>query len=90
MFTEEGPSAHTLQQWPAELHKAFKAQELIGWEQVLYGRLSKQWKDLATDTATGSYRQWTRKPSGSSGHMDWTYGPSGTRWCTGLTENFCN
>ncbi|KAI2488683.1 hypothetical protein MHU86_14057 [Fragilaria crotonensis] len=50
-------------QYPGELHEAIQQQSVIGWCQMLYGRLSKQWSnanyshsDNPTDTIEGSWQ----------------------------------
>ena len=43
----EPPSSETRAEWPPELQVAYSAQEAIGWEQVLLGRLAKHWEELA-------------------------------------------
>ena len=48
-------SNHTAHQ----LYKAYKEQQLIGWEQILYGRISKKWEAIATSNWTSNNKKWT-------------------------------
>ena len=41
------PSPETREGWPPELREAYSTQELIGWDQVLLGRIAKDWEQLA-------------------------------------------
>ena len=41
------PTIDTKQEWPVELQEAYESQERIDWDQVLLGRLAKEWKSLA-------------------------------------------
>ncbi len=42
--SEEIPDAFT--EWPSDLQKAYSIQSQIGWENVFYGRMAKQWERL--------------------------------------------
>ena len=42
-----------------QLYKACKEQQLIGWEQILYGRISKKWETIATSNWTSNNKKWT-------------------------------
>ena len=42
-----------------QLHKACKEQQLIGWEQILHGRISKKWETIATSNWTSNNKKWT-------------------------------
>jgi len=61
----ECPTNADRQDWPSELTAAYEAQVDIGWDQVLYGRVSTNWENLAQSSARDpnichQYR-WTRK-----------------------------
>jgi hypothetical protein len=42
-----------------QLYKAYQEQQLIGWEQILHGRISKKWENIATSNWTSNNRKWT-------------------------------
>ena len=69
-FIEDGISEITIQEWPDELQKAYRAQDSIGWVHFLYGRISQKWRDLAEDMTPGAGSQWTRKTI----RIFWSYG----------------
>ena len=41
------PTNETKADWPKELREAYDGQTEIGWDQILYGRIGKQWDGLA-------------------------------------------
>ena len=41
----EGSNDRTRKGWPRQFMEAYESQLEIGWEQVMYGRISKQWKE---------------------------------------------
>ena len=59
------PTDATLKDWPSNFQEAYESQKAIGWEQVMYGRLSTRWEPLANsdqgvDNSTGA-SQWTSR-----------------------------
>ena len=69
VFGSEHPPEATMKDWPINLQDAYKAQVAIGWNQVLYGRISTQWNALASgEQFTGSLEdhKWTGKVIRSS------------------------
>ena len=70
MFTDDDQPETTIREWSNEIQNAYKSQQLIGWAQFLYGRVSKKWTALVDDTAPGTGSQWTRKTI----RLFWTYG----------------
>ena len=43
----EDLSQSTIEDWPGYLQRAYATQELIGWNQVLYGRIGVHWEEIA-------------------------------------------
>jgi len=37
------PEEHTIELYPSEYHPIFSSQKSIGWKQIYYGQISKQW-----------------------------------------------
>ena len=77
MMTLQGynhPSDNEMQQWPQPLQTAYKEQTDIGWEQVLYGRIAKSWRRVATlkemDQGDNSPDSWIRKII----RLNWKFG----------------
>ena len=62
---KDPPTERDRRDWPSTYRKAYKEQEEIGWEQVLSGRLVKQWKaeDTNRDVQSGTVttRLWTQQ-----------------------------
>ena len=40
----DSPDEDTRSEWPVDIRKAYSSQEAIGWDQVLYGRISIAWE----------------------------------------------
>ena len=61
-------------EWPRDLQLAFQAQEEIGWDQVLSGRIAKQWETQEVHKTKDSSRvpsnRWIRKII----RLSWDYG----------------
>ena len=70
----QSPSAHTINDWPPEMRSACTAQSNIGWNQVLFGRISSQWETVANFQnkveVTGSSSAWTSRAI----HLCWGFG----------------
>ncbi len=65
VFGYSGLDDHTMLDWPIDLKDAYDTQSCIGWEQVMYGRMSRQWDTLKQYRiqqchSTNSF-QWTSK-----------------------------
>ncbi len=50
VFGKEHPPERTVQVWPILLQEIYKAQRDIGWEQIFYGRIHRQWANVAEET----------------------------------------
>ena len=69
----ESPNESTRSNWSSGVRAAFESQETIGWEQVLYGRVSKLWDgDVLLHSNNGelSHRKWAPGAINRS----WTFG----------------
>jgi len=70
----ESPPLREKREWPRDLQLAFQAQEEIGWDQVLSGRIAKQWErqevHKTKDISRVSSNRWTRKII----RLSWDYG----------------
>ena len=62
VFGSPHPEETTKVEWPVILQRAYSAQLDIGWEQVFYGRLSKQWEPVAM----------TPERDGNHGNLQWS------------------
>ena len=68
------PSPETREGWPLELREAYSSQELIGWDQVLLGRIAQDWEQIARHDSSGDIQQrswtWTKQVI----RIVWKYG----------------
>lgn len=61
VFGHSTPGIYTITLWPLDLRKAYYAQTSIGWKQVFYGRLAKDWDTFGNakvDTTYLLHTQW--------------------------------
>ena len=75
VIAQEPQTAFGRSEWPPELRAAFDSQTEIGWDQVFYGRLSKQWEHVAR------YREWDQPEKGIT---KWTGRAIRAGWGFGL------
>ena len=70
----QSPSAHTMDEWPPELRRAYKAQSNIGWNQVLLGRIARHWENITNyqqlREVTGNSSRWISRAI----HLCWSFG----------------
>ncbi len=61
----EDLSQNTIEDWPGYLQRAYATQELIGWNQVLYGRIGVHWEEISKTSVdqskTADTFTWTSK-----------------------------
>jgi len=50
MITLDNPQDHPINFYPPELHPIFRNQTEIGWKQIYYSRISKQWAHTINET----------------------------------------
>jgi len=50
MIMLNNPQDHLIKQYPPPMHPIFNNQQNIGWKQLYYGRISKQWTQFLNDT----------------------------------------
>jgi len=50
MIMLNSPQDHLIEQYPPPMHPIFVNQQNIGWKQLYYGRISKQWTQFLNDT----------------------------------------
>ena len=75
VLAKEPPTESARSEWPSELRAAFDSQTEIGWDQIFYGRLSKNWEQVAR------YRDWDQTETGTS---KWTGMAIRAGWGFGL------
>ena len=64
VFGSTHPQEQTMKDWPYEIRRAYQAQTDIGWHHVMYGRISRQWEQIATQSDTAEIQGlelWTGK-----------------------------
>ena len=70
----EGPTDRTKTGWHQQFIEAYEAQQDIGWEQVMYGRLSKKWEPLAQLETEGHTSQGGGQWTGRAVRLCWQFG----------------
>ena len=71
---QEHPSRRTVLDWPQELVEAYDSQTGIGWDQVLYGRMSTKWESLSKYNSHTHGKQTKNGWTGRVIKLCWTFG----------------
>ena len=74
------PSRATREDWPSELREAYIEQESIGWDHVVFGRISRLWETVANTRNRAENGQTSRVWTKTVIRLGWKYGT--TLWQT--------